>query len=67
MPFLFQCKKDSRFASFFLTTACFDDINSLRRSVILPGGLFMPSENLTESSKSPASISNIRLPNIFIA
>ena len=40
MPFLFQCKKDSRFASFFLTTACFDDIISLRRSVILPGGLF---------------------------
>ena len=40
MPFLFQCKKDSCFASFFLTTACFDDIISLRRSVILPGGLF---------------------------
>ena len=40
MPFLFQCKKDSCFASFFLTAACFDDIISLRRSVILPRGLF---------------------------
>ena len=40
MLFLFQCKKDFCFASFFLTAACFDDIIPLRRSAILPGGLF---------------------------
>ena len=36
-------------------------------AAVKPEGFFMPSENLTESSKSPASISNIRLPNSFIA
>lgn len=31
MSFLFWCKKDSCFASFFLTAACFDDTIPLRR------------------------------------